>query len=91
MGMEVTTTPASASTDPYTRRTKQDIKNECGSLAANKTMNAIRIQKSKSTKKKKLNYNYKKISKQITMCNTSTGVRRVVTKAREEVVSLLRK
>ena len=91
MGMEVTTTPASASADPYTKRTKQDIKNECGSLAANKTMTAIRIQKSKSTKKKKLNYNYKKISRQITMNNTSTGARRVITKAREEVVSLLRK
>ena len=89
MGMEVATAPTSA--DPYTQRTKQDIKNECGSLAANKTMNAIRIQKTKSTKRKKLNYNYKKISKQITMCNTSNGVRRVVTKAREEVVSLLRK
>ena len=58
MGMEVTTTPAAASSDPYTKRTKQDIKNECGSLAANKTMSAIRIQKAKSTKKKKLNYNY---------------------------------
>lgn len=87
MGMEVGTTTA----DPYTQRTRQEIKNEYAGAAARKTANAIRIQKNKSNKKKKLNYNYKKISRQITMNNTSTGARRVITKAREEVVSLLRK
>ncbi len=87
MGMEVGTSTA----DPYTRRTKQEIKNECAGVAAQSLAKAIRIQKSKSKKKKKLNYNYKRISRQITMNNTSTGVRRVITKAREEVVSLLRK
>lgn len=92
MGMEVgTTTGTAATADPYRQRTAQDIKNECAGIAAQKTAAAIRIQKSKSSKKKKLNYNYKKISKQITMNNTSTGARRVITKAREEVVSLLRK
>ncbi len=92
MGMEVgTTTGTAATADPYRQRTAQDIKNECAGIAAKKTAAAIRIQKSKSNKKKKLNYNYKKISRQITMNNTSTGARRVITKAREEVVSLLRK
>ncbi|MDE7358689.1 MAG: hypothetical protein K2N39_04525 [Lachnospiraceae bacterium] len=91
MGIEIGTNPASTS-DPYKRRTKQDIKNECAGIAARQTANAIRIQKNKANqKKKKLNYNYKKISRQITMNNTSTGARRVITKAREEVVSLLRK
>lgn len=91
MGIKVGTNPAAAS-DPYQRRTRQDIKNECAGIAARQTANAIRIQKSKANqKKKKLNYNYKKISRQITMNNTSTGARRVITKAREEVVSLLRK
>lgn len=91
MGMKVGTNPTAAS-DPFKERTKQDIKNECAGIAARQTANAIRIQKNKaSQKKKKLNYNYKKISRQITMNNTSTGARRVITKAREEVVSLLRK
>ncbi len=91
MGMEIGTSPA-ATSDPYRQRTKQDIKNECAGIAAKKTAEAIRIQKNKAKqKKKKLNYNYKKISRQITMNNTSTGARRVITKAREEVVSLLRK
>lgn len=91
MGIKVGTNPT-ASPDPYQRRTKQDIKNECAGIAAKQTANAIRIQKNRaSQKKKKLNYNYKKISRQITMNNTSTGARRVITKAREEVVSLLRK
>lgn len=90
MGMEIGTNTAAS--DPYTRRTKQDIKNECAGIAARQTANAIRIQKnSANQKKKKLNYNYKKISRQITMTNTSTGARRIITKAREEVVSLLRK
>lgn len=88
MGMEIGTTAAA---DPYRQRTAQDIKNECAGIAAQKTATAIRIQKNKLCKKKKLNYNYKKISRQITMNNTSTGARRVITKAREEVVSLLRK
>lgn len=97
MGIKVGTNPgqsavSSAASDPYKQRTKQDIKNECAGIAARQTANAIRIQKKKaSQKKKKLNYNYKKISRQITMNNTSTGARRVITKAREEVVSLLRK
>ena len=92
MGMEVGTTMGSTGTaDPYKQRTAQDIKNECAGIAAKETAAAIRIQKQKSNKKKKLNYNYKKISRQITMNNTSTGARRVITKAREEVVSLLRK
>ncbi len=92
MGMEVGTTTGTAATpDPYRQRTAMDLKNECAGAAAKKTMTAIRIQKNKSNKKKKLNYNYKKISRQITMNNTSVGVRRVITKAREEVVSLLRK
>lgn len=91
MGMKVGTNPTAAS-DSFKQRTKQDIKNECAGIAARQTANAIRIQKKKaSQKKKKLNYNYKKISRQITMNNTSTGARRVITKAREEVVSLLRK
>lgn len=90
MGMEIGTNMAAS--DPYTRRTKQDIKNECAGIAARQTANAIRIQKSSANqKKKKLNYNYKKISRQITMTNTSTGARRIISKAREEVVSLLRK
>ncbi len=93
MGMEVGTKVGTTGTaDPYKQRTSQDIKNECAGIAAKKTAEAIRIQKKKSAgKKKKLNYNYKKISRQITMNNTSTGARRVITKAREEVVSLLRK
>lgn len=90
MGMEVTTT-GTAGADPYTRRTQQDIKNECAGNAARDMAKAIRVQKNKAAKKKKLNYNYKKISRQITLNNTSTGARRVITKAREEVVSLLRK
>lgn len=91
MGIEIGTNPTVAS-DPFKQRTRQDIKNECAGIAARQTANAIRIQKQKaSKKKKKLNYNYKKISRQITMNNTSTGARRVITKAREEVVSLLRK
>ncbi|MDE6405309.1 MAG: hypothetical protein K2M20_06630 [Lachnospiraceae bacterium] len=97
MGIKVGTNPnpnqtASASPEPIKQRTGQDIKNECAGIAARQTANAIRIQKNKANqKKKKLNYNYKKISRQITMNNTSTGARRVITKAREEVVSLLRK
>ena len=97
MGIKVGTNPsqsqpAAAETEPFKQRTKQDIKNECAGIAARQTANAIRIQKQRaSQKKKKLNYNYKKISRQITMNNTSTGARRVITKAREEVVSLLRK
>lgn len=88
MGMEIGTVNA----DPYKRMTKQEIKNECAGEAAKAMAKAIRVQKSKSkNKKKKLNYNYKKISRQITMNHTSTGARRVITKAREEVVSLLRK
>lgn len=87
MGMEVGTTAS----DPYKRMTKQEIKNECAGAAAKSMAKAIQVQKKKSNKKKKLNYNYRKISKQITMNNTSTGARRVITKAREEVVSLLRK
>ena len=92
MGMEISTnTGTTATTDPYKQRTAQEIKNEYAGIAAQKTAKAIQIQKNKSAKKKKLNYNYKKISKQITMNNTSAGARRVITKAREEVVSLLRK
>ncbi len=45
----------------------------------------------KSGKKKRLNYNHKKISRQIMMCKVSGNARRVVTRAREEVVTLLRK
>lgn len=90
MGMEIGTNPAAAS-DPYRRRSAQEIKNESVGSMAKAFSNAIKKQKSKSAKKKKLNYNYKKISRQITMNNTSTGARRVITKAREEVVSLLRK
>ncbi len=97
MGIKVGTNPSPGRTatvepEPIKQRTQQDIKNECAGIAARQTANAIRIQKQKaSQKKKKLNYNYKKISRQITMNNTSTGARRVITKAREEVVSLLRK
>lgn len=97
MGIKIGTNPSQSvasavASDPCKQRTKQDIKNECAGIAARQTVSAIRIQKSKaSQKKKKLNYNYKKISRQITMNNTSTGARRVITKAREEVVSLLRK
>ncbi len=97
MGIKVGTNPspnrtAAAEAEPIKQRTQQDIKNECAGIAARQTANAIRIQKQKANqKKKKLNYNYKKISRQITMNNTSTGARRVITKAREEVVSLLRK
>ncbi len=97
MGIKVGTNPspnrtAAAEAESIKQRTQQDIKNECAGIAARQTANAIRIQKQKANqKKKKLNYNYKKISRQITMNNTSTGARRVITKAREEVVSLLRK
>ncbi|MDE7178214.1 MAG: hypothetical protein K2O59_10390 [Lachnospiraceae bacterium] len=95
MGIMIGTNPsqtAAAASDPYKQRTAQDIKNECAGIAARQTAKAISIQKNKAKqKKKKLNYNYKKISRQITMNNTSTGARRVITKAREEVVSLLRK
>lgn len=97
MGIKIGTNPSQSAvspvaSDPYKQRTKQDIKNECAGIAARQTANAIRIQKNRaSQKKKKLNYNYKKISRQITMNNTSTGACRVITKAREEVVSLLRK
>lgn len=92
MGMEIgTNVGTTAAADPYKQRTAQDIKNECAGIAAQKTATSIRIQKNKLSKKKKLNYNYKKISRQITMNNTSSGARRVITKAREEVVSLLRK
>ena len=95
MGILIGTNPsqtAAAASDPYKQRTAQDIKNECAGEAARQTAKAISIQKNKAKqKKKKLNYNYKKISRQITMNNTSTGARRVITKAREEVVSLLRK
>lgn len=92
MGMEVgTTTGTTTTTDPYKKRSAQEMKNECAGIAAQKTAAAFKVQKSKAAKKKKLNYNYKKISKQITMNNTSAGASRVITKAREEVVSLLRK
>lgn len=90
MGIEIGTNPAAAS-DPYRQRNALEIKNECAGSAARALAKAIQKQKVKSKKKKKLNYNYKKISRQITMNNTSTGARRVITKAREEVVSLLRK
>lgn len=96
MGIKVGTNPNSsqsqtAASDSYKQRTAQDIKNECAGSAAKSWAKAVQKQKAKSTKKKKLNYNYKKISRQITLNNTSTGARRVITKAREEVVSLLRK
>lgn len=96
MGIQIGTNPnqsaaVSEASDPYRRRSAQEIKNESVGSMARAFSNAIKKQKSKSAKKKKLNYNYKKISRQITMNNTSTGARRVITKAREEVVSLLRK
>lgn len=58
MGIIVGTNPnqaasASAASDPYRQRTKQDIKNECAGIAARQTANAIRIQKQKASKKKK--------------------------------------
>lgn len=84
MGMQVGST-----TNPY--KTRRELKDAYGNTVATVTMNSISAAKKKNAKKKKLNYNYKKISKQITMNNTSTGARRVITKAREEVVSLLRK
>ena len=68
-----------------TNRQTYQIKDSAGNVKAT-------ISKSKSSKKKKrLNYNYKKISQQITMTKTSGSTRRVVTRAVQEVVSLLRK
>ncbi len=45
----------------------------------------------KKQKTKRLQYNFKQISSQILMSKTSTGARRVVTKARGKVAELLRK
>lgn len=51
----------------------------------------ISITKSKKKKKKRLQYNHRRISSQLILSKTSDSARKVMTKARGEVVSLLRK
>ncbi len=65
--------------------------NLTGTISVSTSKPSSKTKKSKSTKKKRLNYNHKKIAKQILMSKTSNNSRRVVTRAREEVVMLLRK
>lgn len=84
MGMEVTN-----GSNPY--KTKQELRDYQGNAVAKATMTSVKVQQKKAAKKKKLNYNYKKISRQITMSKTTGGIRRVITRARDQVVDLLRK
>jgi len=83
MGMEV-----GSGTDPY--KTKQELRDYQGNAVARATITGFKV-KQKSVKKKKLNYNYKRISRQITMSRTTNGIRRVISRARDQVVDLLRK
>lgn len=83
MGMEV-----GIGTNPY--KTKQELKDYQGNAVAKATIQSVKARQ-KSVKKKKLNYNYKRISKQITMSKSTSGIRRVISRARDQVVDLLRK
>lgn len=62
------------------------IKNTDGSVKG-----TISITKSKKRKKKRLQYNHRRISAQLMLSKTSDSARKVMTKARAEVVTLLRK
>lgn len=84
MGMQV-----GSSADTY--KTKQELRDYQGNEVAKATISAAKVKQKKAAKKKKLNYNYKKISRQITMSRTTNGIRRVITRARDQVVDLLRK
>lgn len=84
MGMQV-----GSSADTY--KTKQELRDYQGNAVAKATISAAKVRQKKAAKKKKLNYNYKKISRQITMSRTTNGIRRVITRARDQVVDLLRK
>lgn len=84
MGMQV-----GSSADTY--KTKQELRDYQGNAVAKATISAAKVKQKKAAKKKKLNYNYKKISRQITMSRTTNGIRRVITRARDQVVDLLRK
>lgn len=84
MGMEV-----GIGTNPY--KTKQELQDMQGNAIARATISSAKAAKKKAAKKKKLNYNYRRISRQITMTGTTSGIRRVITKARDQVVDLLRK
>lgn len=55
------------------------------------TISISKPKSSRTKKKKRLNYNYKKVSRQIMMSKSSSSSRRVVNKALQEVVALLRK
>ena len=84
MGMEVTN-----GSNSY--KTKQELRDYQGNVVARATITSAKVQQKKAAKKKKLNYNYRRISRQITMSNTTGGIRRVITRARDQVVDLLRK
>lgn len=84
MGMEV-----GIGSNPY--KSKQELRDYQGNAVAKATIASAKAQQKKSAKKKKLNYNYKRISRQITMSKTTSGIRRVITRARDQVVDLLRK
>lgn len=84
MGMEV-----GSNTNLY--KTKQELKDYQGNVVAKATISSAKAKQKQAAKKKKLNYNYRKISRQITMSRTTNGIRRVITRARDQVVDLLRK
>ncbi len=84
MGMEV-----GIGTNPY--KTKQELKDYQGNAVAKATIASAKVRQKKAAKKKKLNYNHRRISRQITMSKTTSGIRRVITRARDQVVDLLRK
>ena len=52
---------------------------------------SMSVSKSSSKKKKRLQYNFKQLSKQILQTKTSVNAKQVVTRARAQVVSLRRK
>lgn len=70
-----------------TNTTKIELRNRDGSAAGTLTISQPR----KSTKKKKLSYNFKKISNRIMSTKSSGVANRVVREARSELVSLLMK
>ncbi len=84
MGMEV-----GIGTNPY--KTKQELKDYQGNQVAKATISSAKVKQRQAAKKKKLNYNHRRISRQITMSRTTSGIRRVITRARDQVVDLLRK
>ncbi len=84
MGMEV-----GIGTNPY--KTKQELKDYQGNQLAKATISSAKVKQKQAAKKKKLNYNHRRISRQITMSRTTSGIRRVITRARDQVVDLLRK